>query len=115
MESIISSILDLVLECVIGIAIILVTKVVIPWLQDTKLYDVVKKLVRAAEKLNESGQLDGETKYKYVIRQLIQRGYTENDKTKSYIEAAVKELDIEQDTGAWLSVPEAQESIAESE
>lgn len=95
MNEIISIILDYALEFIIAVVVILVTRVVIPWLKEKRIYGIVEKFVKAAEKLKESGQLpNGQTKLEYVTGLLEEQGYTVNDTVRAIIEAAVKELDF---------------------
>ncbi len=67
---------------------------VIPWLKDKHLYDIIKKLVEAAEKMAQAGTIPKEEKKQYVIALLKARGITVTPEIDASIEAAVQELDI---------------------
>ena len=65
----------------------------IPWLHEKRIYALVTKFVHAAEKLYEAGNLNG-LKKEYVIALLIRKGISVTPEVDTFIESAVKELDI---------------------
>lgn len=67
---------------------------VIPWLQDRRLYDLIKKYVQAAEKMASSNIITKEDKKQFVINLLASRGVQVDAEVSALIESAVKELDI---------------------
>lgn len=72
----------------------LFVKYAFPWLKEQRIYSLICKMVRAAEKLAESGQIEKPDKLLYVIDQLEKRKITVTPAVRSLIEAAVKELDL---------------------
>lgn len=72
----------------------LFVKYAFPWLKEQRIYSIICKMVRAAEKLAESGQIEKFDKLHYVIAQLEKRNITVTPAVRSLIEAAVKELDL---------------------
>lgn len=104
MQETIGIILNYALELIVAVVVILVTRVVIPWLKEKRLYGFIEKAVRAAEKLKESDQLKGQTKLEYVEKLLADNGYAMTDTVRLLIEAAVKTLDM--DGGAIASEAE---------
>jgi hypothetical protein len=69
----------------------LVTVYVVPWLKEKKLYDTVKKHVSAAEKLAEKNDIN---KLEWVVERLTESGIKVSPMVYTFIECAVKELDI---------------------
>lgn len=69
-------------------------KIAIPWLKEKRLYSVVAKLVKAAEKMAESGQITKDAKKRYVMKLLSEKGYMISDEVDALIECAVEELDV---------------------
>lgn len=66
---------------------------VIPWLKEKQLYEIIKKYVRAAEKMGASGAIEKSKKLEYVITLLKNRGVTITDEVRALIESAVGDLD----------------------
>lgn len=66
----------------------------IPMLKEKRLYDLVKKFVQAVEKMAESGAIEKTNKKAMVIRLLENKGIAVDKTIESFIESAVKELDI---------------------
>ena len=107
MNEFVSIVINNVLEIVIaGIAIWLTSFVapwfqkvaspfikntVIPWLEEKRLYNIVKRFVEAAEKKAENETFD---KYEWVVKHLESKNITVNDEVKAYIESACKEIDM---------------------
>ena len=70
-------------------------KTAIPWLKEKKMYEFIKKVVRAAEKLGESGTISKEAKLDYVIAVLQKNGIKVDATVRALIESAVGDLDDE--------------------
>lgn len=73
---------------------VLVAKVMIPWLQEKRLYSLVLEFVQAAEKLAESKQIDKAEKYTFVIKSLEEHNVKITPVIRLLIESAVEELDV---------------------
>lgn len=72
----------------------LIKNSLVPWLKEKRVYDTIKKLVKAAEKMSESGMIQKVDKKAMVIKWLEEQGIEVTDEISALIEAAVKELDI---------------------
>lgn len=91
-----------VLKIVISLIGILVTAVVVPWLNNTvvpylkekRVYNIICKFVKAAEKLGESGAISKSTKKDYVVDLLTSKGIEVTGEIDALIESAVEELDL---------------------
>ena len=70
----------------------------IPWLKEKRIYEIIKQLVQAAEKMAESGVIAKVDKKDTVIKLLTEKGIDVTDEISALIESAVKELDIIIDT-----------------
>ena len=70
----------------------------IPWLKEKRVYEIIKQLVQAAEKMAESGAIAKIDKKETVIKLLSEKGIDVTDEISALIESAVKELDIIIDT-----------------
>ena len=70
----------------------------IPWLKEKRIYEIIKQLVQAAEKMAESGVIAKVDKKDTVIKLLTDKGIVVTDEISALIESAVKELDIVIDT-----------------
>lgn len=84
-----------------------VTIYVVPWLKEKGLYDIVKRMVQAAEKWAENNDID---KKEWVIGKLEARGIEVNEYVEALIESACEELDL-----AWAKAVIATEDIAGAE
>lgn len=67
----------------------------IPYLKQIGMYKVVQMAVRAAEKLGVTGAIEKSDKKKYVIAALEKIGVKVTPTIEMMIEAAVKEMDIQ--------------------
>ena len=67
----------------------------IPYLKQIGMYKIVQMAVRAAEKLGVTGAIEKADKKKYVIAALKKMGIEVTPTIEMMIEAAVKELDIQ--------------------
>lgn len=94
MEEIVSLATSLVVKLIIAGVAALITYYVIPYLKEKKVYDTVSKLVKAAEKLAQSEQIDKDKKKDYVIDLLTSKGVEVTPLINAMIEAAVTELDL---------------------
>lgn len=101
-EMIINTITENILDIIIAVISIAVSYYIIPcikndlvpWLKDNHLYNTIVKLVQAVEKLAEAGIIEKVDKKTEVIRLLKEQGVEINDKVDTFIESAVKELDL---------------------
>ena len=100
-ETILNSILPNILEIILTIISLVVSYYVIPciktdlipWLKEKHIYSTVKKFVKAAEKMAESGMINKVDKKSKVIELLNNKGIEVNEVTDAFIESCVKELD----------------------
>ena len=93
-EELIIQMIPSIAQIVRIVIVILVAKVLIPWIKEWRIYSFVKKAVRSAEKLAAAGSLDKAEKKNYVIALLENKGIVVNRIVLAFIEAAVEELDI---------------------
>ncbi len=118
------------LKVVIAAISVIVTAVVVPWLNNTvipylkekRLYNIVCRFVQAAEKMSAGGALDKTAKRDYVVRLLMSKGIAVDDEISALIESAVEELDLAVSESASqiteMFVPEettSEEVVAETE
>ena len=75
----------------------LVTKTIIPYLENKHLMGIVRIFVASAEKKGETGEIEKANKKEYVIGLLEKRGVPITPLVLEMIEAAVEELDNLQD------------------
>ena len=102
MKMIVDAILPNVLEIIITIISLVVARYVIPyikddmipWLKEKRLHNIITRFVQAAEKLAESGVIEKCDKKAKVIELLEKNGITVTETIDSFIESAVKELDL---------------------
>lgn len=91
-----TSIISLVLEVVIAGVIVALVKYLLPAASETRTYELIRKLVAAAEKLfedYESGTAS-DLKYNYVLDYLNNKGLELNeDDIRMMVNSAIKELD----------------------
>jgi hypothetical protein len=83
--------IDVIVRIIFLVLGTVVTLYVVPWLEEKKLYGIVKKAVYAAEKWAENNDID---KHAYVVDKLTAAGIKITPVVDAFIEAAVKELDI---------------------
>lgn len=90
------NIISLVLEVVLSGVIVAVVKYLLPAASETRIYDIIRKVVAAAEKLfedYESGTAS-DLKYNYVLNYLKSKGIDlDEDEIKMMVNSAIKELD----------------------
>lgn len=97
-----SYVVDCIIKIVMAILSVVVSVVVVPWLKNTavpwmkekRLYTICSRFVKAAEKMAESGAIEKDEKKDFVIAALKSKGIDITGEVTSYIESAVKELDI---------------------
>ena len=86
--------IDILLKCVIFIAVSFILGYVIPFLKDKNIYNYAKIAVQAAEQIyKESGM--GKEKFEYVKNWLNKKLNISDDDLKKIIESAVYELNKE--------------------
>ena len=122
----ISAFYPVIFECAVNVAKLIIAIVfsviilpwvknsAIPWLKEKRLYGTIKKFVRAAEKLGESGIIDKKSKLDYVCGLLVKRGIKVDADVRALIESAVGDLDDEISHGM-LSLIDALNSASEME
>lgn len=101
-EMILNVVTENVLDIIIAVISIVVSVYLIPliknelkpWLEEKRIYNLVKKFVEAAEKLAESGAIEKVDKKTKVIELLESKGITVDAEIDAFIESAVKQLDI---------------------
>lgn len=64
---------------------------IVPWLEEKRLYNIVKKFVEAAEKMAENDEFD---KREWVISMLENKDIDITPEVEAYIETACKEIDM---------------------
>lgn len=95
MASIINEIVSVIVKLVITVAGTAFMTYGIPYLKQIGMYKIVQMAVRAAEKLGLTGAIKKADKKKYVITILEKMGVKITPVIEMMIEAAVKELDIQ--------------------
>lgn len=101
-EIFINSILPNIFEIIMTIVSMVVAyyvipcikNILIPWLKEKRLYNIVKNFVQAAEKMAESGMIPKCDKKTKVVELLENKGVVVNEAVEALIESCVKELDI---------------------
>lgn len=67
----------------------------IPYMKKLGIYKIVQLVVRAAEKMGSTNQIPKETKKEWVVEMLKHFGVETNDMIDAMIEAAVEEIDLQ--------------------
>lgn len=106
MNEILDIVLSNVFEIIVGILSVVVSVYLIPliqkelkpWLENKRILSMVQTFVKAAEKLAETGVIQKVDKKPKVIELLEQNGIKVTPTIESFIESAVKELDLVIDT-----------------
>ena len=97
-DSIIGNLLEIVatlLTLVVSYYVIpFIKKDLIPWLKEKRMLSLIKTFVEAAEKLAETGAIQKVDKKQTVINLLENKGIEVTLEVESFIEAAVKQLDL---------------------
>lgn len=105
-EAIMKLLTEHLLETILGVISLVVSYYVIPaikndlvpFLKEKRVYNLVEKFVGAAEKLAETGVIPKIDKKKTVIELLESKGIVVTSEVKAFIEGAVKQLDIVENT-----------------
>lgn len=92
-EAIITVIAQYGLEMIAAIIMILIARVVVPWLKEKRLEDDVYRVIQCVEKMTETGLIQKCDKKATAIKLLQKCGVKVDDKLDVFIEAAVKKLD----------------------
>ena len=71
-----------------------ISKDLIPWLKEKRMFSLIKTFVEAAEKLAETGAIQKADKKQTVINLLENKGFEVTLEIESFIESAVKQLDL---------------------
>ena len=102
MNEIIDIVLSNIFEIIVGVLSVVVSVYLIPliktelkpWLENKRIYGLVQKFVEAAEKLAETGVIQKVDKKDKVIELLKENGIEVTPTVESFIESAVKQLDL---------------------
>ena len=102
LDIVLSNVFDIViavLALVVGRYLIPLIKTELkPWLEEKRIYNLVRKFVEAAEKLSETGVIQKVDKKDYVLKLLTENGVPLNPTIEAFVESAVKQLDMVVDT-----------------
>ena len=106
MNEFLEIIMSNVFEIIIGVISIVVAKYILPliqtelkpWLEEKRVYSLVKKFVEASEKLAETGVIPKENKKDKVVKLLKENGIEITPTVDAFIESCVKQLDLVIDT-----------------
>ena len=93
--------IDPIVRIVFIVLSTVVTLYVIPWLKEKRLYDTVRTLVEAAQKLAENNPLD---KKSWVVAQLRGIGVEVTPFVEAIIESAVKQLDLAEQMSSSMEI-----------
>jgi len=79
-----------------------IADVIIPWLKEKRVYAIVSRFVKGAEKYNKTHPIN---KKQWVLTQLEKKGIPITPEIEAYLESAVQELDmaIETATSAFVN------------
>lgn len=98
MDSIMGNLLEIIatlLTLVVSYYVLpFIRKDLIPWLKEKRMLSLIKTFVEAAEKLAETGAIQKADKKQTVINLLENKGIEVTLEIESFIEAAVKQLDL---------------------
>ena len=98
MDSIMGNLLEIIatlLTLVVSYYVLpFIRKDLIPWLKEKRMLSLIKTFVEAAEKLSETGAIQKADKKQTVINLLENKGIGVTLEIESFIEAAVKQLDL---------------------
>lgn len=88
-------IIILAVQLIFAVISALITAYVVPYLKKKNIYDTVKKLVQAAEKLAENANIDKKAWVKAELSRLgVKMTAVTDTLIDAFIESAVKEIDI---------------------
>lgn len=88
-----TAILPSVMEIIGTIIMLVAAKVGIPWLREQRIFSLIKKLVKAAEKAAEAGKIPKADKHALVVKLLAAKGIEVTPFWDAFIDAAIKEMD----------------------
>ena len=88
-----TAILPSVMEIIGTIIMLVAAKVGIPWLREQRIFSLIKKLVKAAEKAAEAGKIPKTDKHALVVKLLAAKGIEITTFWDAFIDAAIKEMD----------------------
>ena len=91
-----TAILPSVMEIIGTIAMFMAAKIGIPWLREQRIFSLVRKLVKGAEKAAEAGKIPKTDKHALVVRLLKMKGIEVTPFLDAFIDAAIKEMMAEQ-------------------
>lgn len=97
MANIVNEIVSVVVKLIITVAGTAFMAYGIPYMKQIGMYKIVQMAVRAAEKLGVTGAIQKADKKKYVIAALEKMNIKVTPTIEMMIEAAVKEMDIQND------------------
>lgn len=88
-----TAILPNVMEIIGTIAMFMAAKIGIPWLREQRIFSLIKKLVKAAEKAAEADKIPKTDKHALVVKLLAAKGIEVTPFLDAFIDAAIKEMD----------------------
>ena len=88
-----TAILPSVMEIIGTIIMLVAAKVGIPWLREQRIFSLIKKLVKAAEKAAEAGKIPKADKHALVVKLLKMKNIEVTPFLDAFIDAAIKEMD----------------------
>lgn len=88
-----TAILPNVMEIIGTIAMFMAAKIGIPWLREQRIFSLVRKLVKGAEKAAEAGKIPKTDKHALVVKLLKMKGIEVTPFLDAFIDAAIKEMD----------------------
>lgn len=88
-----TAILPSVMEIIGTIAMLMAAKIGIPWLREQRIFSLVRKLVKGAEKAAEAGKIPKTDKHALVIKLLKMKNIEVTPFLDAFIDAAIKEMD----------------------
>lgn len=88
-----TAILPSVMEIIGTIALFMAANIGIPWLREQRIFSLIRKLVKGAEKAAEAGKIDKNAKHDLVIKLLQMKNIEVTPFLEAFIDAAIKEMD----------------------
>lgn len=102
LNAVFNNLLDIVIAVIsISVSYYLIPAIrdqMVPWLKEKHVYDIVYRVVLAAEKLGETNQINKADKKEYVVNILSKKGIAITPEVEQLIETACKELDLLEST-----------------
>ena len=81
------------MEIIGTIAMFMAAKIGIPWLREQRIFSLIRKLVKGAEKAAEAGKIPKTDKHALVIKLLKMKNIEVTPFLDAFIDAAIKEMD----------------------